>query len=123
MAFVKTIKSIKGKVSLNYNELSGLEGIINELTDKYPIIKKVILYGSRARGDFVEDSDMDLLFVLDNGFLRTIKSQMSDIIYNHELSNDIVVSAVFVSEADFKNKLSTFLLKVRREGITLWSKE
>lgn len=123
MAPVKTIKNIKGKVSLNYNELSGLESIINELTDKYPIIKKVILYGSRARGDFVEDSDMDLLFVLDNGFLRTIKSQMSDIIYNHELSNDIVVSAVFVSETDFKNKLSTFLLKVRREGITLWSKE
>lgn len=110
-------------LSLNYNEQIGLNGLENELTDKYPFIKTIVLYGSKARGDFVEESDLDLLFVADNNIPWSIKAEMSDIIYNHELANDIAVSAIFVSEFEFKNKLSLFLMKVRKEGIVLWSRE
>lgn len=51
--------SIAGRIPLNYNEQRALEGIIQEVTNKYPV-KKIILYGSKARGDFVEGSDIDL---------------------------------------------------------------
>lgn len=119
-----SIKAIKSKgLFLNYNEQHGLRNIINELTDKYPFIKKIILYGSKRRGNFLEDSDIDLLFIMDNDVQRSIKSQMSDIIYNHEVANNIVVSAIFISEADFKEKVNTFLIKVRKEGVILWSRE
>jgi len=110
-------------LSLNYNEQIGLNGLVNELTEKYPIIKTIILYGSKARGDFLEESDRDLLFIADGNIPWSIKAEMSDIIYNHELANDIVVSAIFISESEFKNKVSLFLMKVRKEGIALWSRE
>lgn len=39
------------------------EKIINEIFAKYPQIKKVVVYGSRARGNFREGSDIDLTIV------------------------------------------------------------
>lgn len=110
-------------VSLNYNEQVGLKGLVKELTEKYSFIKSIMLYGSKARGDFLEESDIDLLFIADGNIPRSIRDEMSDIIYNHELANDIVVSAIFISESEFKNKLSLFLRKIRKEGIVLWSRE
>jgi predicted nucleotidyltransferase len=117
------MQAILGKISLNYNEQIGIEGITSELTEKYPFIKKIILYGSKARGDFSEDSDIDLLFVIDQEITRSVKFEIYDIIHKYELDNDIVVSAIFVSESDFNTKLSLLLKGVKKEGITLWLKE
>ena len=105
---------------LNYNEQSALKGIIDELAGEYTFIKRIILYGSKARGDFREDSDMDLLFITETPVSRSVKNQMSDLIYDYELENDIVVSAIFVSEPE--SKLSPFLMRVRREGKVIWSR-
>jgi len=109
-------------LSLNYNEQIGLNGIVQELTDKFQFIKKVILYGSKARVDFVGDSDIDLLFILEREVSRLEKSEMSDIIYDYELANDIVISAIFIPEHEFRDKASIFLAKVRKEGIVIWSR-
>ncbi len=118
------IKAIKNKgLFLNYNEQLGLRNIINELTDKYLFIKKIILYGSKRRGDFLEDSDIDLLFIMDSDVTRSVKSEISDTIYPHEVANDIVVSAIFIPESDFRDKVNTFLMKVKKEGVILWSRE
>lgn len=110
-------------IPLNYNEQTGLKGIIEELTKKYPFIKKIILYGSKARGDYLEESDIDLLFIIDYEVPHFSKMEISDIIYNHELANDIVVSAIFVTESEFSKSISLFLRKVKEEGIIIWSKE
>ena len=110
-------------VALSHNEQLALNGIIKELTEKYPFIRSVILYGSKARGDFLEHSDVDLLFVADSDVARTTRDGIYDIMYDYELAHDVVVSGVFVSEQDFRNKVSPFLIKVRREGIVLWSRE
>jgi len=110
---------ILGKISLNYNEQIGIKGIVSELTEKYSFIKKIILYGSKARGDFSEDSDIDLLFVINHEITRSVKFEIYDIIHKYELDNDIVVSAIFVSESDFNTRLSLLLKGVRKEGITL----
>lgn len=110
-------------IPLNYNEQTGLKGIIEELTEKYPFIKKIILYGSKARGDYIEESDLDLLFITTNDIPRFSKMEISDIIYNYELANDIVVSAIFVSESEFGKSINLFLRKVKKEGIIIWSRE
>lgn len=110
-------------IPLNYNEQTGLKGIIEELTEKYPIIKKIILYGSKARGNYLEESDIDLLFITDYEIPHSSKMEISDIIYNHELANDIVVSAIFVPESEFNKSINLFLKKVKEEGIIIWSRE
>jgi predicted nucleotidyltransferase len=113
MTSLRVIKNITEGLPLHYNEQLGLKGIINELTKKYHFIKRVILYGSKAKGDFLEDSDIDLLFITDSDVSRSIKLRMSDVIYNYELSNNIVVSAIFIPESDFRNKVNTFLMRVK----------
>ena len=88
-----------------------------------PLLKRVILYGSKARGDSLENSDLDLLFITEKDITRQIKSEIYDIIYNHELANDIIVSAVFIPESDFKSKINTFIMKVKKEGVVIWLRE
>ena len=100
-----------------------MQGIIGEITRRYPPVKKIILYGSKVRGDFAEDSDIDLLFITDKDLSRSLKNQIIDVIYNYELNNDIVISAIFISESTFTNKVSTFLREVKREGVVLWLRE
>lgn len=110
-------------IALNYNEQLALKGVINDLTNRYSFIRKLMVYGSKARGDFLEDSDIDLLFVVDTDIQRSTKSQIYDIIYNHELLHDTVISAIFVSESDFRDRVNPFLNRVREEGILIWSRE
>lgn len=114
---------ILDKINLNYNELQGLNGAINELTGRYPFIEQVILYGSKARGDSHEESDIDILIVTEYPVPRETKYMVSDIIYNNELKNDIRISAIIVPQADYRNKISPFLINVRKEGIVIWSRE
>ncbi len=47
----------------------------------------VILYGSRARGDFHDESDMDLL-ILTSENNSQVRTKINDIIYNYEYKND-----------------------------------
>lgn len=114
--------SIIEQIPLNYNEQHALKGIINEVTSKYPI-KKLILYGSKAKGGSLEGSDIDILFITEDNIDRSTRFEISDIIYNYEVSNDVVISAIFVSEADFIERVSTFLMRVKKEGIVIWSRE
>lgn len=52
---------------LSDRTLSTLEGIFR----KYPGIKQVILYGSRAKGNYREGSDIDLTLKTDDTFTFT----------------------------------------------------
>ena len=114
---------IPDEINLNYNELQGLNGAINELTCRYPFIEQLILYGSKARGDSFEESDIDILIVTEYPVPRETKYLISDIIYNYELKHDIIISTIIVPQADYRNKMSPFLINVRKEGIVIWSRE
>ena len=119
---MQTLKTLN-TIPLNYNETLGLKGVMSELTGKYPFIKKIILYGSKARGVSIENSDLDLLFITENHIERQMEFEINDIIYNYELANDIIISTIFISETEFTDRVSPFLIRLRKEGIIIWSKE
>ncbi len=51
------------------------DSVISELKkvfSSFDNIKKVILFGSRAKGDFREGSDIDFAFVMDGGNLKEL---------------------------------------------------
>lgn len=89
----------------------------------YAMINKIVLYGSKARGDFVEESDIDILFVTDYPVHRTLKTEVYDKIYELEVEHDVVISAVFITKADFDTKATPFIKRVHQEGNILWSRE
>ncbi len=118
---MKTV--LKPAYYLNYNEQKALEGIIQKIPSSYPMINRIILYGSKARGDFIEESDVDILFITDQPVARAIKFELYDIIYELQIKYDVVISAVFSAAMDSQSSAKPFLRQIHLEGITLWSRE
>jgi predicted nucleotidyltransferase len=82
-------------------------------------IKRVILYGSHARGEATEDSDVDVLVLVDQSLNpREVEDGLSDLLYDIILDEGELVSVIAVSEERFENYNSPFMLNVRKEGIT-----
>ena len=83
-------------------------------------LESIILYGSQARDDAKEYSDIDILVVLKKAFnYREEIEKTSHFIADLSLENDTVISRAFISNQRFHEENNPFVLKVRKEGITL----
>ena len=62
--------------------------LINEVFAKYPQIKSVVLYGSRAKGNFRPNSDIDLVLKWENLNLKTlfkIETDLDDLLLPYKM--------------------------------------
>ena len=103
-------------------EIDALNRIASSLA-VLPETEKVIFFGSRARGDFVGSSDMDILIILSS--LR-IKNDVITILHDIELEYDVPISSVVFTRHEFetnKRLNSNFVNNVEREGIVLYDNE
>jgi predicted nucleotidyltransferase len=81
-------------------------------------LKDIILYGSWARGDATEDSDIDLLIILEGEVTPGAEiDRMIDIITELNLKHGVLISVVPISEEDYFTINSPLLINVRREGV------
>ncbi len=106
-------------MNTNTEILEKLRGILAEMKIEY---SKILLFGSRARGDFREESDWDFLIVLKNHVDAKTKKELWFDIYKklHEfypfISFDIVLKDTesFEEEKTIANTISN---EVYLEGI------
>ena len=81
-----------------------------------------ILYGSEARGDARNDSDIDVLILLD-GDHRNLKheDEISGELYNIELATGILVSPMIMLRKQWENRpfKPPFYINVMNEGIRI----
>ena len=81
-------------------------------------LKDIILFGSWARGEATDESDIDLLVVLDGTVVPGIEiDRMIDIITEMNLTHSILISVYPVSEKTYATINSPLLINVRREGV------
>ncbi len=87
-----------------------------------PHFKGLVLYGSCARGDHEEGSDIDLLVLMDDEMdLRNEERAISEL--RHKLSDKCLkygtlLAPVLVREGEYQRGKSPFFLNVKREGIS-----
>ena len=98
--------------------------IKEELESKGLKILKIILFGSRARGDFKEDSDWDFFIVVDQDLTFGQKKEILSNIYKKlaEQENKSF-ELIITSEKKFtemKNYVGTLSYEVDKEGINIW---
>ena len=84
-------------------------------------LKAVVLFGSYARGDaHSPDSDIDVMLVLKGEFKYGVEQKRSsEFVSALCLEYEVVISRVFVSEAEFAQSNMPLLLNVRKEGVAV----
>lgn len=85
------------------------------------LIKEVILFGSKARGESDKESDIDILIVLTN-LSWEIKKSISELAAEENLKHDVLISTIRYDTATWESpiiKASPFGKSVREEGIWL----
>ena len=83
------------------------------------IVKNIVLYGSWVRGDATEESDIDLIIVLEGKVITGEEiDRIINIITDINLKCDVLISLYPVSEEDYSTVNSPLLINERRKGIT-----
>ncbi len=80
-------------------------------------IKLIMLFGSVARGDDTEESDIDILVV--SPIAYEIKPKIRNVAVEFILKKDEVISPRIMSEEEFNSGDYPFLVNTLKEGIII----
>lgn len=87
-------------------------------------IKSIVLYGSYARGDYTEDSDIDIMILLDISDIeiKKYRHQLSGMTYDFNMDYDLDIKSIAKNEEHFKKWLPVypFYSNIEKEGICLY---
>lgn len=111
---------------LTPNERRALKEYVTRLrADFGNEIQRVILYGSKVRGDFDEESDIDVCIVvkvLDSQLRRALIELGVDV----DLKHNVLIGDFIVDQNDFKRMgkyRESVYLDLMAEGVELWTKK
>ena len=97
-----------------------LTEIKQSLLQEFPgIIDRVILFGSQAKGTATENSDHDILVVVNTDYDRKLKDKVLDLLYDFDLKYDILIDVKVISQAELKTikGYQPFILEAFEHGI------
>jgi hypothetical protein len=99
--------------------LTELKDGLNNLLGKR--LMKLVLFGSKARGDYDAESDIDVAIIV-GGLTRELKNQILDKVAEVEFKYFIPISTLILSDEEFgrlKRLERRIALDIEREGIPL----
>ena len=88
-------------------------------------VKKIILYGSYARGDYNKSSDIDIMILTDltDEEIEKYRDKISDIAYDIEDANnfEIWLSPIIKNIEKYNKRINVvpFYMNVEKEGVIL----
>ncbi len=103
-----------------------LKQYVKEIKKIYGLsLQKIILYGSYARGDYVQDSDIDIMILVnmsDEEIFRK-RHELSDITFDYNFDYDIQIMPVVKNMEHFNHWIGAypFYNNVQKEGVELYA--
>lgn len=115
---MKSIREWNKRIPGTEKVLTKIRKAVNSITPDADIV----LYGSRARGDMENDSDWDILILLNDPINRHVKNELSDALYETELETNEVFSSIIRTKEEWNSpqySVLPFKKNVEEEGILL----
>lgn len=110
---------------LRRNERTGVLDFMTRLREKFnDRIQQFVLYGSRARGEGDDESDLDVLVVVNDADWR-FHDQVVLEAYESSQAHSALISALVMSEQDYQwheAHHTPLYQNLERDGISLWTK-
>lgn len=105
-----------------------LETLIAKLTEKYIAeMQSIILFGSYAKNTQKKDSDIDILFIVNDLKNKQLREDIERECSSFEYSHNIKISPIITDITEFKKMLAAKELNVGKEareyGISLYGSE
>lgn len=86
-------------------------------------LSKVIVYGSYARGDYSNNSDLDIMVLvnLSDGEISRYEYDVYDYAFDVEMATGIDISTIIKNEAHFEywEEVLPFYRNIRQEGVVI----
>lgn len=118
---------------LSKNEKLAVEEFKNILLREFPEkIEMIKLYGSKARGDYHQESDIDIFILVNitdskasvkNRLFKKIDVHISDIAFDLLLKYEVLLSPITMDKEHFsylKYLQTGYVKNIEKEGIALW---
>ena len=87
-------------------------------------LNKIILYGSYARGDNIEESDIDIMIILDcaEREIKMLRNSTAEMASDISLEQEVFLSISLRDKKHFEDNLSClpFYQNIEREGIPVY---
>ena len=84
-------------------------------------LRRIIVYGSYARGDYHENSDVDIMILvkMSDEEIRAVKNDIYYLAFDVEMNTGIQLSPIIKNEAQYEYWVDTlpFYRNVRDEGV------
>lgn len=102
-------------------EREAIRNLYTRIKDEF-LIDKIILFGSKARGDAEKYSDVDLLVLTNKTKTRNDRERLSDIAADINIDYGVALSCLYfnLSEWELGDSVNPFLKdNIEKEGIVL----
>ena len=109
------------QIKLADNDRAALQEVAVAIRAKLPI-DKIILFGSKARGDGREDSDADLLILTARELTSPQRKVLIDEIFQNELQRSVMISPMIVPAIEWNEGVYIAMLlhsEVDRDGVLI----
>jgi predicted nucleotidyltransferase len=102
---------VNEKINIIINEL------VNELKSRYADFRGIYLFGSYARGEANDDSDIDLAIVFDRDIDWRFKDSVREIIIDKEIEYKLIIDTHFYTSQELIEPATPFRENIITDGV------
>lgn len=109
------------KIALTSNQRQALNELRRRLLEEFEI-ENLVLYGSVARGEADEESDIDILVITKYAMTRPERHEITDVVFEINLEHDTNFSTLVVDRSSWEAgpiRVLPIHEEIEKEGISL----